>query len=85
MKSMLKRRTTQISLSIGLSVTALLLGVFLPELSRNSSNSYNSIEEGLGSPSEFDVTTLVSMLPEQRTTQLQTAIDKSKNLNRDRD
>ncbi len=82
---MLKRRTTQISLSIGLSVTALLVGVFLPELSwKGSSNSHNSIEEGLGYPSEFDVTTLVSMSPQQRTEQLQAAIDKGKNLNRDR-
>ncbi len=79
---MLKRRTTQISLSIALFATALLAGVFMPELDRKgTSHSHNSIEERLGSTSEMDVTTLVSMPPEQRSAQLQAATDKGKTLN----
>lgn len=82
MKSSLKRRTTQISLSIAFCASALLAGVFLPELSPKRAS--NSIEEGIGYPSELDVTTLVSISSQQRSAKLQAAIDKGKNLNRHR-
>lgn len=84
-RSMLKRRITQLSLLIAVSTGALLVGVFMPELNwKNSGNSHNSIESQQGSHSELDVTTLVSMSPEQRATMLETATHKGKSLNRAR-
>ena len=80
---MLKRRITQISLLMGFCASALLAGVLMPELN-DSSYSHNSIEERLNSPSELDVTTLVSLPPEQREAQLETAASKGKTLNRNR-
>ena len=80
---MLKQNITKVSILIGASISALLLGVFLPQLTSTNTNkiSQNAIQK---LNPELDVTTFVSLPPEQRRSKLETAIKTGKSLNTSR-
>ncbi|NEP81653.1 MAG: transglycosylase SLT domain-containing protein [Okeania sp. SIO3B3] len=81
---MLKQNITKVSILIGVSISALLVGVFLPELiNNNKSISQNAIQNQKLNP-ELDVTNFVSLPPEQRRSKLEAAIKKGKSLNSSR-
>ncbi|MDJ0516793.1 MAG: transglycosylase SLT domain-containing protein [Trichodesmium sp. MO_231.B1] len=80
---MLKQNITKVSILIGASISALLLGVFLPQLTSTNTNkiSQNAIQK---LNPELDVTTFVSLPPEQRQSKLEAAIKTEKSLNTSR-
>ncbi|NES06193.1 MAG: tetratricopeptide repeat protein, partial [Okeania sp. SIO2F4] len=80
---MLKQNITKVSILIGASIGALLLGVFLPQLTSTNTNkiSQNAIQK---LNPELDVTTFVSLPPDQRRSKLETAIKTGKSVNTSR-
>ncbi|MGD1701762.1 transglycosylase SLT domain-containing protein [Dapis sp. BLCC M229] len=80
---MLKQNITKVSILIGASIGALLLGVFLPQLTSTNTNkiSQNAIQK---LNPELDVTTFVSLPPEQRRSKLEAAIKTGKSVNTSR-
>ncbi len=78
---MLKQRITKVSILIGVSTGALLLGIFLPELiNTNKRISQNAIHNQKLNP-DLDVTNFVSLPPQQRRSKLEVAINKGESLN----
>ncbi|MGL6283937.1 MAG: hypothetical protein ACRC2J_16160, partial [Microcoleaceae cyanobacterium] len=69
MRSISKQKITTISLLLGLSVTALFLGVYLPDLKWR--NQATNLLQG-GPSANIDVTTLASLPIDQRQAKLET-------------
>ena len=80
---MLKQNITKVSILVFASVGALLLGVFLPQLTSTNKISQNSIEKQKLNP-DLDVISFVSLPPEQRRSRLETTIKIGKSLNTSR-
>ncbi|MDE5080663.1 MAG: transglycosylase SLT domain-containing protein [Trichodesmium sp. St18_bin1] len=80
---MLKQNITKVSILVFASVGALLLGVFLPQLTSTNKISQNSIEKQKLNP-DLDVISFVSLAPEQRRSRLETTIKIGKSLNTSR-
>ena len=80
---MLKQNITKVSILVFASVGALLLGVFLPQLTSTKKISQNSIEKQKLNP-DLDVISFVSLPPEQRRSRLETTIKIGKSLNTSR-
>ncbi|MGB3514677.1 MAG: tail length tape measure protein, partial [Microcoleaceae cyanobacterium] len=80
---MLKQNITKISILIAVSAGALLLGVFLPQLTSSNKISQNAIQNQKLNP-ELDVTNFVSFPPQQRRSKLEAAIKIGKSLNTSR-
>ena len=80
---MLKQNITKVSIVVFASVGALLLGVFLPQLTSTNKISQNSIEKQKLNP-DLDVISFVSLPPEQRRSRLETTIKIGKSLNTSR-
>ncbi|NEQ39896.1 MAG: transglycosylase SLT domain-containing protein [Okeania sp. SIO3I5] len=78
---MLKQNITKVSIVVVASVGALLVGVFLPQLTSNKNLSQNAIQK---INPDLDVTKLVSLPPEQRQSKLERAIKAGKSLNTSR-
>ncbi|MGD1807438.1 transglycosylase SLT domain-containing protein [Dapis sp. BLCC M126] len=80
---MLKQNITKVSIVVVASIGALLLGVFLPQLTSTNTNkiSQNAIQK---LNPELDVTNFVSLPPEQRQSKLEAAIKTGKSLNASR-
>ena len=80
---MLKQNITKVYIVIVASVGALLLGVFLPQLTSTNTNkiSQNAIQK---LNPELDVTNFVSLPAEQRQSKLEAAIKTEKSLNTSR-
>ncbi len=75
---MLKQNITKVSIVIVASVGALLLGVFLPQLTSTNKISQNAIQK---LNPDLDVTNFVSLPPDQRRSKLETVIKTGKSLN----
>ena len=80
---MLKQNIIKVSILVFASVGALLLGVFLPQLTSTNKISQNSIEKQKLNP-DLDVISFVSLPPEQRRSRLETTIKIGKSLNTSR-
>ncbi len=78
---MLKQNITKVSIVVVASISALLLGVFLPQLTSNNKISQNAIQQ---LNQDLDVTNFVSLPPEQRRSKLERAIKTGKSLNTSR-
>ena len=78
---MLKQNITKVSILIGASIGALLLGVYLPQLTSTNKISQNAIQK---LNPELDVTNFVSLPPQQRRNKLEAAIKTGKSLNTSR-
>ena len=80
---MLKQNITKVSIVIVASVGALLVGIFLPQLTSTNTNkiSQNAIQK---LNPDLNVTKFVSLPPEQRRSKLETAIKSGKSLNTSR-